>query len=186
LSGTVRVRVKGSRGFVALTALTALPDGSEVDASDGRVSITAATPKGGTQNAEAYGGRFVIHQEHAGAGETRLALSQPLSGCQGGLRLQRFTHLARFGSHHFPVRRVRGPKSRHLWVAEPAGNWGANGRYVSTSVEGTRWLVLDQCNRSVVRVTEGKVKVRDLVRRRTRTVTAGHKYIAAQALGQRQ
>jgi hypothetical protein len=178
LSGTVRVRLKGTHRFVALSALTALPDGSEVDTTRGRVLITAATPKGRTQSAEAYGGRFVIHQEHTGGGETRLTLSQPLTGCQQGFR-SRHTRAARLASDPHPVRRTHGPKSRHIWAAEHGGAWSTNGRYVSTTVEGTRWLVVDECDRSVVKVAEGRVKVRDLVRERTTTIRAGHDYIAA-------
>ena len=70
------------------------------------------------------------------------------------------------------------PKSRYLWVAEKGGRWGTNGRFVSTSVEGTRWLTLDECRRSLVRVTEGRVKVRNLVTRRTKTLGAGGRYVA--------
>jgi hypothetical protein len=71
-----------------------------------------------------------------------------------------------------------GSKSRHLWVSEKEGSWGTDGRYVSTSVEGTTWLTLDECTRSEVKVTAGKVKVLDFVRRKTKTVTAGYSYVA--------
>lgn len=74
---------------------------------------------------------------------------------------------------------LRGPRSRRLWVSEIGGEWGANGRYVSTSVEGTTWLALDECTKSEVKVTAGRVKVLDLVRRKTKTVSAGHVYVAA-------
>jgi hypothetical protein len=180
VSGTVLVRVKGTHRFVALNALTALPDGSEVDTTHGRVSIIAATPMGETQSAEAYGGLFVLHQEHTGAGQTRLTLSQPLTGCQQVLQLRGRASGARLAGDRYPIRHTHGRRSRHIWVAEHGGAWGTNGRYVTTSVEGTRWLVLDECDRSVVKVAEGRVKVHDLVRRRTRTVTAGHGYVAAQ------
>ena len=54
-----------------------------------------------------------------------------------------------------------------------------NARYASTSVEGTTWLTLDECRRSEVKVTAGKVSVRDLVRKKTRTIRAGKTYVAA-------
>jgi hypothetical protein len=181
LSGTVLVRVKGTHKFVALNALTALPDGSEVDTTHGRVSITAATPMGETQTAEAYGGLFGLHQVHTGSGQTRLALSQPLTGCKQTPRLRgRVSEASLPGSERYSVRATPGRKARHIWVEEHGGSWGTDGRYVSTSVEGTRWLVLDECGRSVVEVAEGRVKVRDLIRRRTRIVTAGHDYVATQ------
>jgi len=73
-----------------------------------------------------------------------------------------------------------GPKSRHLWVSEHGGSWGTNGRYVSTTVQGTSWLTLDECGQSEVQVSTGKVKVHDLVRNKTKTLTAGKHYTAKQ------
>ncbi|HTZ86326.1 MAG TPA: hypothetical protein VMB05_06635 [Solirubrobacteraceae bacterium] len=179
LSGTVRVRLKGTNRFVDLSAFAALPDGSEVDATNGRVSITSATPTNETQSAEASGGRFVVHQEHTGTGQTSLTLSQALTGCGQVLRRRRHARSARLAGTSHAVRRTQGPKSRHIWVSDSGGNWRTNGRYVSTTVEGTRWFVLDECRSSLVVVEEGIVKVRDLVRRRTKTVAAGHVYVAA-------
>jgi hypothetical protein len=178
-SGTVTVRLKGTHKFVTLSALAALPNGSEVDATHGHVAITAAMPSGGTQTAEAYSGRFVIHQTRAGAGETRFTLSQPLTGCRRRVHRRGHAGTARLARRHRNARHTHGPKSRHLWVREHGGAWATHGRYVSTSVEGTRWLTIDRCGRSVVKVAEGRVKVRDLVRGRTSVVTAGHSYIAS-------
>ena len=64
-------------------------------------------------------------------------------------------------------------------MSESGGSWGTNGRYVSTTVEGTKWLTVDECTKSEVKVSTGKVKVLDLVLRKTKTISAGHSYIAA-------
>jgi hypothetical protein len=167
VSGTVLVRLKGSSRFVSLSAASSIPDGSEVDATNGRVIITVATPTG-TESAEAYGGRFVLHQEHAGSDETHFVLSLPLTGCPR-VALPRGSAVASA---------KRGPKSRHLWVSEHGGSWGTNGRYVSTTVEGTRWLTQDECNQSEVQVAAGKVKVHDLVHNKTKTLAGGQHYTA--------
>ena len=170
VSGTVLVRLKGSSRFVALSAASSIRDGSEVDATNGRVIVTVATSTG-TESAEAYGGRFVIEQERTGSDETHFVLSLALTGCpRVALPHGSAAAVASHSTH--------GPKSRHLWVSEGGGSWGTDGRYVSTSVEGTRWLTLDECFRSEVRVAAGKVKVHDLVRNRTKTITAGHHYTA--------
>jgi hypothetical protein len=169
VSGAVLVRLKGSSRFVALSAASSVPDGSEVEATNGRVVITVATSTG-TESAEVYGGRFVVEQEHTGSDETRFVLSLPLTGCPR-VALPRGSAAGVASSKH-------GPKSRHLWVSEGSGSWGTNGRYVSTSVEGTRWLTQDQCNQSEVRVAAGKVKVHDLVRNKTKILTAGQHYTA--------
>lgn len=153
-----------------LSAASSISDGSEVDATNGRVIITVATPAG-VESAEAYGGRFVLHQDHTGSDETHFVLSLPLTGCpRMALPHGSAAAVASHGKH--------GPKSRHLWVSEHGGSWGTNGRYVSTSVEGTRWLTLDECGRSEVKVAAGKVKVRDLARKKTKTLTAGQHYTA--------
>ena len=167
--GTVTIRSKGTSTFVPLSGSASIPDGSEVEATDGRVFITVATPKGGTATAEVYGGRFRIHQDSSG--ETRFILTLALTGCP------------RVALPHGAAARVAkhssGAKSRHLWVSETGGRWGTNGRYVSTTVEGTKWLTVDECAKSEVKVSAGKVKVLDLVRRKTKTISAGHSYIAA-------
>jgi hypothetical protein len=169
VSGTVLVRLKGSTGFVALSAASSIADGSEVEATNGRVIVTVATPTG-TESAEVYGGRFVVEQEHTGSDETRLVLSLPLTGCPR-VALPRGAAASAASSKH-------GPKSRHLWVSESGGSWGTNGRYVSTTVEGTHWLTQDECNQSKVQVVAGKVKVQDLVTHKTKTLSAGQHYTA--------
>jgi len=180
ISGTVRVRLKGTHKFVALSALTSLPDGSEVDATHGTVLITAATLQGATESAEAYGGRFVIEQERKAPAETHLELSLPLTGCPKVKLPHGSAAIASRAKHR------SGPTNRHLWASEGGGSWGTNGRYVSTSVEGTRWLTLDECDRSEVEVAAGKVKVRDLVNDKTRVLTAGQRYVAARRPSKRR
>jgi hypothetical protein len=173
ISGTVRVRLKGTHKFVALSALTSLPDGSEVDATHGTVLITAATRQGATESAEAHGGRFVIEQERQAPAEMRLELSLPLTGCPKATLRHGSAATASSAKHR------SGPTSRHLWVSEGGGSWGTGGRYVSTTVEGTHWLTLDECDRSEVEVAAGKVKVHDLIHNTTKILTAGKTYVAA-------
>ncbi len=169
-SGIVTIRAKGTSTFVPLSGSTSIPDGSEVEATNGRVVITAVTPTGKTVTAEVYGGRFRVHQDSSG--ETHFILTLPLTGCPRVALPRGAAALASRAKHS------SGPKSRHLWVSEGGGSWGTNGRFVSTSVEGTTWLTLDECTKSEVKVTAGKVQVRDLVRKRIRTVTAGHSDVA--------
>ena len=128
--------------------------------------ITVQTPDGHTVSAEVRGGRFRVHQDRNG--ETHFILTLPLTGCPR-------TKLPRGAA---AAARRKRPKARYLWVTEKGGHWGTNGRYVSTSVEGTTWLTLDECGRSVVLVTEGRVRVRNLITRHTQTIGAGGRYRA--------
>jgi hypothetical protein len=168
LAGTVTIRRKGRTTFEPLSESASIPDGSEIDATNGRIVIKAIGPKGETVTAEVYGGRFRVHQDSSG--ETHFILTLHLAGCPP-------VALPRGSASTYTAKR-HGPRSRHLWVTETGGKWGTNGRFVSSSVEGTTWLTLDECTRSEVKVTAGNVKVHDLVRKKVKTVSAGKRYVA--------
>lgn len=176
LAGTVTVRVKGSATFAPLVGSLEVPDESEVDASRGRVAITVATVQGTMANATAYQGRFLLHQDATAPAETHLILTAPLAGCArvGHSRRARHARASAAAAH-----RRRASKSRQLWVSDNGGSWGTTGHYVSTTVEGTRWLTSDECRRSKVAVAEGVVLVRDLIHHKSQLVSAGHEFIAA-------
>jgi hypothetical protein len=175
VSGTVTVRVRGSSGFVSLSGMLSVPDQTEVDATHGRVSIEVATPTPAqTATALAYSGRFLLHQDAAAPAETHLTLSQPLA-----CKAPRHVHSAAAASS----KSQHASKSRKLWVSDKGGSWGAEGRYVSTTVEGTRWLIADACQRSRVKVAAGIVAVHDLVSKQTVSVSAGHEYVAVEEGG---
>jgi Big-like domain-containing protein len=171
LSGTVTVRRDGTATFGPLSGSTSIPNESEVDATRGWIGITVATAKGGTASAELYGGRFRVHQDRTG--RTRFILTLALTGCPR-VALPRGSAALLASRPRHPM----GPTSRHLWVSETAGSWGTSGRFLSASAEGTRWLTLDECRWSQITVAAGKVKVRDLVRRKTKTVSSGKRYVA--------
>jgi hypothetical protein len=189
--GTVTIRPNGHGAFEPLSGARTIADGSEVDTTGGSVLVTVATATAGqTQTAAVFGGRFRITQERGGAAATHFTLTLPLTGCPR-LTLPRgaAASLPRVGAelrggvasaarHRRKHRRRAGAKSRHLWVSEGGGNWGTNGRYVSTTVEGTDWLTQDECVHSRVRVLAGRVKVRNLARRRSTVLTAGQSYVA--------
>jgi hypothetical protein len=171
-AGTVTVRLPGSTTFVPLSGEATIPNGSELDTTEGTVSVTAATATPGkTESAEVHGGQLIVRQDATRAAATHFILSLPLTGCLGAERRDGRAAAASTPVHH-------GPRSRRLWVSEHGGNWGTDGRYVSTTVEGTSWLTTDECGRSEVEVLAGRVRVHDLIRNKTKTVVAGQHYIA--------
>ena len=86
IAGTVRIRLKGTNTFVSLSGSTGIPNGSEVDATDGRVLITVATGHAGlTASAEVYEGIFTFRQTGGAHALARLTLSLPLTGCPRSL-----------------------------------------------------------------------------------------------------
>jgi hypothetical protein len=66
---------------------------------------------------------------------------------------------------------------RQLW-GSGKGRFRTVGRYASATVRGTIWLTADRCDGTLVRVTQGTVQVRDLVKRKTVTVRRGKSYLA--------
>jgi hypothetical protein len=66
---------------------------------------------------------------------------------------------------------------RHLW-AKGKGRFRTRGRYAAATVRGTAWLTADRCDGTLTRVTQGRVQVADLPRRRNVLVRAGKSYLA--------
>jgi hypothetical protein len=156
--GTPLVRLKGTTAFVAVSALSSIAVGSELDLTKGRVQLTSTAGGGATQTAVFYQGRAVIGQTRAATPVTTLTLSGQLVCAK------------RKAS-------AKGPKVRSLW-GNGKGNFRTHGKYASATVRGTFWLTQDTCNGTLVRVRSGTVKVLDRVRHRTVTVGAGKSYLA--------
>lgn len=178
MSGTVRVRLRGTRRFVALDAAASLPLGSEIDARRGAVAVFFVTDRSGTPAlAAAAAGRFVLRQPAArrrgGARPGVLALSEPLRGCRPiplprGAARAAAAKAGRRGSRRLKVRAKGRVKTR--------------GRYGAAIVRGTAWTTVDRCAGpragTLVAVSDGAVAVRDRVRRVTVRVPAGRRYLA--------
>jgi hypothetical protein len=161
VSGTVRVRLRGTNRFVSLARLRNVPVGSELDVTRGRVRLVSAAGAGRTQSGVFYQGRGIVRQTRARAPVTTLLVSGPLA-C--------------------PRRKpsnttATAPPRRRLW-GNATGRFTTKGRYASAAVRGTIWLTEDRCDGTLIRVTRGTVTVRDLVTRRTITVPAGRSYLA--------
>ena len=156
VSGVVRVRLRGTNRFVALSRLRQIPTGSELDTVRGRVRLTSAAARG-TQTGVFSSGRFVVAQARRG---------------------QRLTDLRLSGALRCPRRTTSGaPPRRRLW-GNAKGTFRTNGRYAAAAVRGTVWLTEDTCAGTLVRVRTGRVAVRDRVRNRTILLRAGQSYTA--------
>jgi PKD repeat protein len=68
---------------------------------------------------------------------------------------------------------------RRLW-AKGKGKYRTRGRYAAATIRGTEWLTADRCDGTLIRVTQGRVEVADLPRRRNVLVRAGRSYLARQ------
>jgi hypothetical protein len=164
-AGTVKVRSAAGKSFT-LTAGATIPAGSVIDATNGTVAMTSALDEdGNVQTAEFSGGRFQVRQSAKGDGMVDIYLKGSIGNCRADT-----ARLASTSSKKRPGRR--------LWGRDRNGKFRTHGNDSVASVRGTRWLTEDTCAGTRTRVTEGSVAVRDLNRKRTVIVRAGHSYLA--------
>jgi hypothetical protein len=164
-AGSVKVRSADGKRFT-LTAGATIPAGSVIDATHGTVAMTSALDEKGTvQTAEFKGGRFQVRQSAKGHGMVDIYLKGSIGSCRADA-----ARLASASSKKRPGRR--------LWGRDRNGKFRTHGNDSVASVRGTHWLTEDTCAGTRTRVTEGSVAVRDLHRKRTVLVRAGHSYLA--------
>jgi len=167
--GSVLVELPGTHTFTPLTAAVQLPFGTVIDATHGTVTITTASPHGGTQTGQFFGGEFVLTQGRGGEVVAKLTGGDFAVCPTARERL----HLAHASSGHASGRHV----VRKLW-ANAHGKFSTQGNYAAGAVQGTEWLTEDRCDGTLIHVTRDRVAVTNLVNHRHLTVRAGHSYIA--------
>ena len=149
-----------------LAAGSGLPFGSEVDTTNGTVSLTSVLPSGASQTGKFGGGRFVIRSGARGYIDLHLRgrfCSRP--------RAQRGS-----GSSYASASASR--PQRRLWGSDSGGRFRTHGKHSHATVRGTRWLVEERCNGTLTRVTKGSVVVRDFALGKRKVLRAGESYLA--------
>ena len=165
LSGTVLVELPGAASSLSLADPSTVPVGTRIDASAGTVELTNVRDASGKlQTGTFWGGSFVVRQTRGTKATTFLSLTAPMT-CPKGRQLAGLSA-------------AQTAPSRQLWGHDSKGRFVTRGRNAVATVRGTIWLLRDTCAGTLVRVKRGEVAVRDLVRKRTVTVKAGHSYLA--------
>jgi hypothetical protein len=181
-SGRARQATGPAKGFVPLTGQQQVPVGSQVDTKKGRVALTSAADTAGakTQTSDFYQGIFQVKQalpkkkpkkptalttDLVMKGQIARSQCAPLKGARAAAEAAK--------------KKKKGPKAvlGKLW-GSGKGKFRTNGKYSAATVRGTIWLVEDRCEGTFTKVTRGTVRVRDLRRKKTVTVKAGHSYLA--------
>jgi hypothetical protein len=134
--GRVTVKPRGHRRFTLTTRPTAIPTRSLVDTTHGKVKLTSADTKGGTQSGVFSEGAFVITQRKRD-GLTDLTLSGDLTGC---------TAATKAGA---PVSGAR--KKRRRLFGRAHGRFRSRGRSSSATVKGTAWEMTDRCDGTITK-----------------------------------
>ncbi len=158
----MKIKRRGSKHFVKLTAAAHIPVGSVIDTRSGRIGIIAAQGKGKKASADFYDGLFKLTQTKGGKRIVTLALTEKLTGCKAKGKASTAK---------------KKKKKRRLW-GDGKGRFTTKGKHSAATVVGTKWLVEDRCTSTLTRVARGKVKVRDFAKRKTVLVRAGKRYIA--------
>jgi hypothetical protein len=163
-SGTVKVKVPGAAGYVAVTELSSIPVGSILDTRDGSITLRSALPGGGTQAGIFHGGLFDVRQLPSGL--TELALRGAPPACPSSR------------AHAAATKKKKRKPPRRLWGHDDHGNFRTRGGSSVATVRGTAWFVEDRCDGTLTRVSKGSVSVYDKNRRVRVIVHAGHSYLA--------
>ncbi len=168
LSGTVLVRVRGSKELQPLSAGRNIPLGSLIDASHGRLDVTTEIDRHGRmQTAAVWGGRFVIGQTGARGMTTFQTSTGPLD-CpahpHGDLRAQAVS--------------AHGKTSTSLWSKDNHGRYSTRGHNSVATVRGTVWKTVESCRGTLTFVKKGVVSVMDLHTHRSVLVHQGHSFLA--------
>jgi hypothetical protein len=155
-------------GFVPLETLgTQIPVGSTLDTTRGTVKLTlAANASGKTQDGHFSQGQFKVLQTKKNPLTTLSMTGAGLNAC---------SRLPAGGAPKAVASRKK--RSRSLF-SSVKGRFRTRGRNSTATVRGTRYLVKDTCKGTLTKVSSGTVVVRDLRLRRTKTVKAGHSYLA--------
>jgi hypothetical protein len=138
--------------------------GSQIDVTNGRLQLTTDT------------GSLLVY------GDGVLATFVVRRGTDNGkpiveLRLTGGDFSACPGRRAASERATPPKPIRQLW-GSGTGRFRTLARYASATVRGTAWLTADRCDGTLVRVTQGTVHVRDLVKRKTVIVRRGKSYLA--------
>jgi streptogramin lyase len=168
VSGTVLVRVRGSKELRPLTAARNIPLGSLIDASHGRLNVTTEIDRHGRmQTAAVWGGRFAISQ----TGSRGMTTFRPATGhldCpahpRGELRAQAIS--------------AHGKTSTSLWSKDNHGRYSTRGHNSVATVRGTVWRTVESCRGTLTFVKKGVVSVLDLHTHRSVLVHQGHSFLA--------
>ena len=159
--------------FVPLRDLVNLPVASEIDASNGEVTLQSAKTKGRPQTATLTGGMFQVLQSRrrSARGLTDLVLKGgSFRNCSTASAAYRRAGAAQ-------RRRLRKRVVRRL-RSNARGRFRTRGRYSAATVRGTRYEVIDRCDGTLTKVRSGRVAVRDVRRKKTVIVRAGKSYLA--------
>jgi hypothetical protein len=135
--GRVTVKPRGHKRFALTRHSVAIPTRSLIDSTQGKVKLTSARKRGGTQSGVFSEGAFVVTQRKSD-GLTDLTLSGgDFSGCKAATKAGAPAGAAR--------------KRRRRLFGRAHGRFRSRGRNSSATVSGTAWVTEDRCDGTLTR-----------------------------------
>jgi hypothetical protein len=166
------VKTPGSEAFVPANPTQDLPPGTAIDIS-GRRGLSILNILGRKMTflgvPDKVPSRFILVN---GLRTTGKPIRMRLTGGRFDQCKSKPRKLQVHGATKKPIKPVR-----RLW-GSGKGRYDTSGRYASAAVKGTFWLIADYCDGTLIKVREGRVVVRDLVKNKTVVLTSGHAYFA--------
>jgi len=174
--GSVQLQCPGEDEYAPLTSFKQVPMGCLINTRLGVVSLTASKGSSGElQNADFWGGVFVVSQKEGDDQTVKLKLAGKRMCERRESASQPAARASRRATAHASRSRRGG---RRAW-GSGKGNYETSGSYGSATVRGTTWLVADRCDASTMfKVAEGTVWVQDFVKDKQVVLEAGEQYLA--------
>ena len=166
VSGLVRVLI--GRTFVPLTEPRRLASGTEVDARQGTLQLSASGLRG-TMSATLSGAVWGVLQAGSGASRGLVTLSLKEGAVPGA---------PSYSGCKKPGRATSVLQSLH---ANVSGGFRVAGRFSAGATRAASWATSDRCNGTGTAVQRGTVLVSDFTRGRSVVVRAGVSYLARAA-----
>ncbi len=161
-TGRVNVRPLGAPTTIALREADIAPHRSQVDARTGALTVGVLGPARRPVNAWVAGTQFRMDSPPKGSVIADLRLNEPIACGTASVKKAKAT------------KAVRRKKTRRLRI-RVKGRYRTIGSFASAVASGTAWNITDACDRTVIRVTEGRVVVRNRRTGKILTVRAGQR-----------
>jgi uncharacterized repeat protein (TIGR01451 family) len=155
-----------------LSALGRIPIGARVNTKNGKVELRTTTGVGYFS-----AGEFRLQQAKARGAQAELKLLANIAKTCGKAAAKRA-----LAATAAPPKGGQSAGSKkvvtRLWGQSKGARFKTTTRYSSATVRGTVWLVTERCDGSLTTVRQGRVEVRDLVKKKTVVLGPGQSYLA--------
>jgi hypothetical protein len=195
LRAPLSAKFPGSKRFIGLEEATSIPNGTQLNVTRGQSVVrTAADASASTEDYALLSEGVVKTNQGAGQALTSISFGQKLT-CprkrsrrqrRNNRRTRRATKSLAVASARRKAPRARAAVRRRRVRVNARGRFRTDSRRGRVQSTGTVWLVDESCTRTVIRLEEGSITVRDLVRRKLVRLKAPARYVIPNSVPRRR